>query len=140
MSANHCKHYSTAGLAVQGPTCALGIDIEATFKPCWPCWTGNKPGEASGTCDKFVAPTAEEIAEQDRKANESFARMMLALAAIEQWEKAHGSVMGKVIAISCPCCLLEGALRFTVDRFHLYVECSTPECVKFRGNWRGVRA
>ena len=65
-------------------------------------------------------------------------KVLKATAAVEQWEKAHGEVLRKVISISCPCCMTEDALKFHRSEHHLYVECATKDCVPaFRGNCRG---
>lgn len=137
MTANHCEHYSyQSSPEGGGPVCAVGIDIHATFRPCWPCFTGNRLPASSATCDKFLAPTPEQLAERERHGEESAARILKAVDAIEQWEKAHGTVLGKIICISCPCCCAEDGLRFVRDRYHLTAQCETPQCVKFRGSCR----
>lgn len=65
--------------------------------------------------------------------------MFTALVAIEQWEQAQpkrakdAELRGM---IDCPCCKAYGALAILIDRYHMYAQCKTPECVKFRGNRR----
>lgn len=131
MSERHCIHY---GRKDGEPDCALGIDIRQNFRPRYPCWTGNKPPESSAMCPQFMAPTPEQLAEAARKGNDAVARMFAGIAAVEQWEKAHGVVLNKVIAISCPCCTMEDALRFVRSKRHLVAKCDTPNCVEFRGS------
>ncbi len=126
-----CIHY-TGELFSDKPLCRLGINVRKLGVPA-PCWNGN----AGTPCGSFQAPTDEQIAEDEKKSTEVIARMLKGAAAIEEWEKAHGRVLHQKRDISCPNCLVEGALLFLRSDSHLYAECSTPDCVKFRGNYRG---
>jgi hypothetical protein len=138
MSKAHCIHYSYQGSTTGGgPVCALGVNIAASFKPRWPCWTANTPPAASATCERFQAPTDEQLAEEQRKGDEATTRMLSALGAIEEWEQRQPKAPTLRGTISCPCC--KGPkLQFLVTAGHLYATCATPECVNFRGN-RGRR-
>jgi hypothetical protein len=137
MSEKHCVHYSyVGGRDGGGPVCAVKIDIRANFRPLWPCISGSTPPESSAKCPQFLAPTVEQLAEQQRQGDEAVNRGFTALRAIEQWEKAHGVVLDKAVAISCPCCYVEDALRFVRSIRHLVAKCSTPKCVEFRGSSR----
>lgn len=133
MGEAHCEHYAYP--AGEGPRCARGIDIERRFKPRWPCWTANTPPAASAVCPFFLAPTAEQLAERKRKGDEAMARMLTALGAIEEWERAQPKKRPLRGTIECPCC--KGPkLDVLVTTSHLYATCQTPECVNFRGNRR----
>lgn len=65
----------------------------------------------------------------DEEFGKAVTRVLVAVKAADDWEKAHGSIFGQVRSISCPNCLQEAALKFMRGRGHLYIECSTPECV-----------
>lgn len=132
MSEKHCIHYSSFG----GMKCALGIDIERNFRPRAPCWTGNSPPESSAKCPQFMAPTPEQLAEQERRADASFERFGRALPVVMRWldEQTKPHVAPMAGEIQCPCC--STSLRIRVDTFHVYAQCQTPDCVVFRGSRR----
>lgn len=128
-----CKHYRAMS---NHETCEVGIPYEKfkgvpfNQRPCF-C----KPGQAPpGGCDKAEYPTAEEIAEEDRKINERIAQVGIARQAIVAhcggpWKRGMPGTSGR---IPCPVCKT-GELRFSRAGYngHIHAGCTTDGCVRW---------
>jgi hypothetical protein len=136
MHAGHCLHYTGQIFSDEGGAlCTQGVNVRATFKPplfSGPCCNGNA-GVDGEQCPKFLAPTPEQLAEHERESVAAIKRMLEANAAIREWEKVNGQAGRDISTIPCPTC--GTTLRFCRTANHLYAECATPKCVKFRGNY-----
>lgn len=122
----HCRHYSYE-LESRGPRCALGIDLSAPGASfvCMPGKEGTRQ-----PCPKRENWTDEEKATWQAWEFESTARMIAAIGALPTLD---GRGTEKV---NCPSC--SGEITYFRIPTRAYVECSTPHCVKFEANVRGL--
>lgn len=125
-----CKHFN----GLLNDTCRVGIDYEVakkltTGKLC--CIAG-----LPCSCEKYIEPTAEEIAEYDRETKaiiaESDRQLRLVLPALR---KVKAKYRGKDMRgrMTCPVCGIAKAMVITHAAYngHCHVFCETDGCVRF---------
>lgn len=115
----HCRHYSYSLGREHGPRCAAGVDLEApgvTIRPCMP--------DPAFPCPNREEWTAEERAAWETYQAESQARMIAAMGVLPEVQPFS------MVRLACPNCD-GGTLKKSRTRRRIYVECSTPHCVKF---------
>jgi len=73
MRKGYCVHFR----GVQHDTCLAGVDmrskrdVSSPGPAQWPCCPPMRPGQVCATtCDQYLEPTAEQIAESDKAINE----------------------------------------------------------------------
>jgi hypothetical protein len=91
-----------------------------------PCFAngGDEP-----PCEKREFPSRAEAVEHERAANERFANVCIARAAIVDHTKKARGVDG---VMPCPICA-DGQLRYSVAACngHIHGSCTTPDCVSW---------
>lgn len=148
MKAGCCKHYSGIGLEV-GP-CEAGhnyLDVAAPLTQeqlNWhnenykhqdpsmtaiikriPCFAEN----GVNTCPDFVAPTAEELAEQDKLITKMFTNMMTVRNQITDYIKLNKLPKSCVGRLPCPICEQGQVSWSRASNGHIHARCTTPKCV-----------
>jgi len=125
----HCRHYSYDlrnydDWSLGGPRCALGIDLSAPggSRRCWP--------NSEQICASRENWTEQEKATWKAWQDERNSRMIAAIAALPASEGYSTTT------INCPSC--SGTIKNIRIPKRAHVECSTPHCVKFEANVRGL--
>lgn len=141
--ANKCIHYnglSGPGMKDDSSTkcCRAGVQYASVADPAlkgkgfaqWPCF---REGE-SVPCDKRHFPTPEEVAAEVAESDASFARLTIALTAVNDDAAAKGYKKGSGggAIIDCPVCKA-GKLHYTVAGYngHIHGRCTTSGCVSW---------
>ena len=132
MARRFCKHYE--GM-FENDRCKAGVvfaELEhhgtKEFRDSCPCFSSN----GTGNCEFKTYPTAEEMAEEDRKNVELFKNITKARAAIieecgDDWVKGRSSA-GR---IDCPVCGGSEELQYSRSGYngHIRARCETDGCV-----------
>ncbi len=130
-----CVHFRSMA---KHDTCHEGIDYTALNGGTeylrmqkLPCFikVNEKPGQRL-SCDRFRAPTADEIALHTQSVEERLRLVMTVKAGIRPWrEQHHGSSHSEVI--ECPACrgLLHVSIR--AHNGHVQGNCETSGCVSW---------
>ena len=126
MKPTTCKHFT----GIQHGACKAGIDYDAvrndgimtSFRFRLPCLNPALP------CVSRVLPTAEEVAEDERRWKDAIAHTGTARAAIVA---RHGKARRLTASMPCPVCKA-GTLSYSIaGNGHIHAACSTPTCVRW---------
>jgi ribosomal protein L32 len=144
MRADGCIHYTGALNPATGGVCGEGINYrELVGGPVlgWisrlPCSAGEARGGDKVSCPKYRAPTAEEIAEDKRRTDESIRRFMAVQSGkVREWREAQRwSKKNRVSAtgvVPCEACG-KGEIRLSMAAYngHVHGKCTTDGCVSW---------
>lgn len=127
-----CVHFT----GIQNDCCKVGLNYRAVVggdNAGWaarlPCVPDSPLRKDAATCDKFCAPTPEELAKEDAEDKAAWARMRVVLAGISEWRKKPPR--GKQEVVECPAC--KGRLHLSQSRIngHIHGHCETEGCVRW---------
>jgi hypothetical protein len=142
MNPGTCIHFT----GVQHKACKLGYVYDQLAKPL-PCIHSYKkhfPKEQRGQqepckhtdCKDYLAPTAEQVAEADRRLKERLEYFSRAMGPVSEWRKAQGwskknrvSATGKVPCNACG----KGEIHLSMAAYngHVWGKCTTEGCVSW---------
>lgn len=122
----------------QHPTCEAGIDYTglnggSEYRRMYrlPCFikAGEKPGQRVD-CERFRAPTAEEIAVHKQSADDRRNLVTTVKAAISAWRVKHQGCSHSEV-VECPAC--RGQLHLSIRAHNGIVQgrCETNGCVSW---------
>ncbi len=133
-----CIHFN----GIQHGACKAGVNYRALTgggEGCalrLPCVTFS-PGERIVEKVKCAQQRPETEVEAAARETETDARIKVMLGAnkeVEAFEDANGGrQLGKRRQMECPAC--KKVLMFYRGASRLYVECETPKCIKYEGNY-----
>ncbi len=118
----YCKHYHSmmkpCSAGVEYKSVRLDRPGEPTTYPCW--------DSAVKTCLHALYPTAEEIAAEEKAANEHFENIMKARKLILDDAKGKWSGYGR--SVECPVC--GKRLSYSIaSNGHVHARCETEHCL-----------
>lgn len=119
---NKCVHFT----GVQHNVCKAGVNYD-TFTKGLPCL---KELNAVETCDRFLAPTAEEIAADEAIHKQHMDRMALVFAAVAPIRKEQKGKNWHGV-ITCPACGGRLHLSHAAYNGHIHGRCETKDCVSW---------
>jgi hypothetical protein len=120
------------------PTCEAGIDYTALnggseYRRMYqlPCFikTGEKPGSRI-LCERFRAPTAEEIAQHEQWTKDRQKLVTTVKVAISAWRLKHQGHSHAGI-VECPACGGQLHLSTRAHNDHVQGKCETSGCVSW---------
>jgi hypothetical protein len=144
MKPDTCKHYTGALNPRTSGTCSVGVNYRALVGGevfGWisrlPCTAGEPRCGERVTCDKFQAPTPEEIAEDKRQIDESIRKFTVAYTGnVREWRNANKwdrknpkSAQGKVPCEACG----KGEIHLSMAAYngHVHGKCTTEGCLSW---------
>lgn len=119
-----CVHFT----GIQHATCSVGVKYESfTRDKSLPCLLKAPLHTEQHVCDKYLAPTPEQMEAEDRAHEKMFADVTKARAAIMVHAQNKRGVAGK---LPCPVCTT-GELRYSISGYngHVHAGCTTKACV-----------
>lgn len=136
MNPGSCIHFT----GVQHKKCKLGYVYDSLTKPlpCMRSYTVHWPKERRGQqepckhtdCKDYLAPTPEQLAEDEKRIKAAMDRMLRVNAGIAEWRKAHKGKSAQNV-IECPEC--KGRLHLSIAAYngHVHGRCETAGCVSW---------
>lgn len=141
MNPGSCVHFT----GIQNKSCKRGFEYDSLSRPL-PCIRSNTvhfPKERRGEqtpcvhseCSEYLAPTPEQLAEDERETAAWVARTLKGLRLASEWRTAKGwSKSNRVSAqevVTCPVC--NGRLHLSLAAYngHVHGACETKGCIRW---------
>lgn len=125
-SAGWCIYFRSMG---QYDTCEAGVRYDDVGRGmARPCFLPHKA--EVGHCDKFRAPTPEEVAAHETWLEGRISLLGKVMAGIKPWRETHKGRSASEI-VECPACA--GRLHLSISSYngHVHGRCETEGCASW---------